>query len=81
MRKLSVPAAPMLMAFVLGPQAEAALRQSMILSDNSPLIFIQRPIAASIVVLIIAMISFSVINRRKQRLLARTDGGATEALH
>jgi len=81
MRKLSVPAAPMLMAFVLGPQAEAALRQSMILSDNSPLIFIERPIAASIVVLIVAMVGFSIVSRRKQRLLAGAGGSATEALH
>jgi putative tricarboxylic transport membrane protein len=45
-RKFSIPAAPLLMAFVLGPQAETALRQSLILSSNSPLIFVQRPISA-----------------------------------
>jgi putative tricarboxylic transport membrane protein len=80
MRKLSVPAAPMLMAFVLGPQAEAALRQSMILSDNSLLIFVQRPISASIVALIVAMVGFSVVSRRHQRHGAQTANGATEAL-
>lgn len=60
-RKLAIPAAPLLMAFVLGPQAETALRQSLILSGNSPLIFVQRPIAAAVlgcaaIVAIIAVI-------------------------
>lgn len=67
LRKLSVPAAPLLMAFVLGPQAESAVRQSLVLSDNSPLIFVERPIAATIVVLIVAMVTFSVVSRRRQR--------------
>ena len=44
-RKLSIPPTPLLMAFVLGPQAENAIRQSLILSDNSLLIFVERPIS------------------------------------
>jgi len=67
LRKLSVPAAPMLMAFVLGPQAESAVRQSLMLSDNSPMIFLERPIALGIVVLIVVMVATSIISRRRQR--------------
>ncbi|WP_051342762.1 tripartite tricarboxylate transporter permease [Pseudonocardia spinosispora] len=48
MRKLGVPSAPMLMAFVLGPLAENAVRQSLVLSRDNPLIFVQRPISAVI---------------------------------
>lgn len=39
MRKVDIPAAPMVLAFVLGPLAERALRQSMVMSDGSLLIF------------------------------------------
>jgi putative tricarboxylic transport membrane protein len=46
--KLGMPAAPLLMAFVLGPMAENAVRQSLVLSDNDPLIFLERPISATI---------------------------------
>jgi putative tricarboxylic transport membrane protein len=46
--KFGVPAAPLLMAFVLGPMAENAVRQSLVLSDNNPMIFLERPISATI---------------------------------
>src|SRR5262249_31606398 len=46
--KLGVPKAPLLMAFVLGPMAENAVRQSLVLSDNDPLIFLERPISATV---------------------------------
>jgi putative tricarboxylic transport membrane protein len=46
--KFGVPSAPLLMAFVLGPMAENAFRQSLVLSDDDPLIFVQRPISATI---------------------------------
>jgi putative tricarboxylic transport membrane protein len=75
LRKLQVPAAPMLMAFVLGPQAESTVRQSMVLSSNSPLIFVERPIALGIVLVIVAMVSFSIISRRRQRQAAATLAG------
>ncbi|MET7994394.1 tripartite tricarboxylate transporter permease [Amycolatopsis sp. NPDC005232] len=66
-RKLGVPAAPMLMAFVLGPMAENAVRQSLVLSKNSPLIFVQRPIAAVILgVAVLAAIALAVTGRRRR---------------
>ena len=46
MRKLDYSAAAMTLALVLGPLAERALRQSLIISDAGVLIFFQRPIAA-----------------------------------
>ena len=42
--KFGVPSA-LLIAFVLGPMAENAVRQSLVLSDNDPLIFVERPIS------------------------------------
>lgn len=46
MKKLEVPPAPLVLAFVLGPIAENAIRQSLLLSDNSLMIYLERPISA-----------------------------------
>jgi putative tricarboxylic transport membrane protein len=46
MRKYKYEGAPMVLAFVLGPMLEYSLRQSLLLSDGSFLIFFTRPIAA-----------------------------------
>ena len=54
MKKFEFEAAPLVLAFVLGPLLETALRRSLILSDGSFLIFLQRPISA-------AFILFSVV--------------------
>jgi putative tricarboxylic transport membrane protein len=67
LRKLDVPATPMLMAFVLGPEAERTVRQSMILSNNNPLIFLQRPISAGILAATVAVVLFSIYSRLRQR--------------
>jgi putative tricarboxylic transport membrane protein len=47
-KKLQYPLAPLVLALVLGDMAESALRQSLIMSQGSPLIFLNRPIAAVI---------------------------------
>jgi putative tricarboxylic transport membrane protein len=46
MRKLGFEATPLVLAFILGPMLEQALRQSLILSRGSFAIFVTRPIAA-----------------------------------
>lgn len=66
-RKLDIPSAPMLMAFVLGPQAELTVRQSLTLSDNNPLIFVQRPIAAAILGVTVLLIGFAIVSRQRKR--------------
>lgn len=48
-RKLDYPLAPLVLALVLGDMAESALRQSLIMSQGSPLIFVTRPISAVLV--------------------------------
>jgi putative tricarboxylic transport membrane protein len=48
MRKLDYPMAPAVLAIVLGPLAEPALRQSLLISSGSFSIFFTRPFAAVI---------------------------------
>jgi len=45
MRKFGYEAAPMVLAYVLGPQMENALRQSLLISQGSFLIFFTRPVS------------------------------------
>jgi putative tricarboxylic transport membrane protein len=47
-KKLDYPIAPMVLALVLGDLAESAMRQSLVMSQGSPLIFLTRPIAGVI---------------------------------
>jgi putative tricarboxylic transport membrane protein len=46
MRKFEFPVAPLMLAFVLGPILERSLRLSLVMSQGSFFIFIQRPITA-----------------------------------
>jgi putative tricarboxylic transport membrane protein len=50
-RKLDYPLAPLVLALVLGDMAESSLRQSLIMSQGSPVIFLSSPISAVLVVL------------------------------
>ena len=55
MRKLKFPAAPVVLALVLGPMVERTLRQSLTISHGDITIFFTRPISAVLVT--IALIS------------------------
>ena len=67
MRKLDYPMAPAVLAIVLGPLAEPALRQSLLISGGSFSIFFTRPIAGSIMVIaliLLAMPAFKLLKNR-----------------
>ena len=56
MRKLNYPMAPAVLAIVLGPLAEPALRQSLLISGGSCSIFFTRPFASGISVLALILL-------------------------
>ncbi|RLA82013.1 MAG: C4-dicarboxylate ABC transporter permease, partial [Deltaproteobacteria bacterium] len=58
MRKFDYPLAPLLIAFVLGPMLENALRQALIMSDGNVGIFISRPISLGFLVLTVLTVGF-----------------------
>ncbi len=70
MRKLDYPMAPAVLAIVLGPLAEPALRQSLIGSQGDAMIFFERPISGTIMVVAIIFLVLplikTVIGRRKR---------------
>jgi putative tricarboxylic transport membrane protein len=66
-RKLKYEGAPLVMAFVLGPLLELNLRRSLIVSDDSFLIFFTRPISASILGIAFAILTLSFISKIRER--------------
>ena len=72
--KLGGEPAPMLLAFILGPLMEEYLRRAMLLSRGNPLVFVQRPISATLLALAaLAMctVSFLRLARRAKRHLSK----------
>ncbi|MEE9251074.1 MAG: tripartite tricarboxylate transporter permease [Alphaproteobacteria bacterium] len=67
MRKLDYPMAPAVLAIVLGPLAEPAMRQSLIISDGSFLIFFQRPWSALFMVLAMAMFALPLVKIAREK--------------
>jgi putative tricarboxylic transport membrane protein len=60
MRKYGFPLAPLVIGFILEPIGERAIRQSLILSGGSPLIFVTRPI--SVLFLFLALVSVFILS-------------------
>jgi putative tricarboxylic transport membrane protein len=73
MKKYDYPPAPLILAFVLGPIFENALRQSLMISQGSILIFLTRPISATFLLIGGAMLVYPLALRAlgKLRLAAK----------
>ncbi len=56
LRKLDYPLAPAVLAIVLGPIAEPALRQSLLIANGDPTVFLTRPIAGPITIIAIILL-------------------------
>jgi putative tricarboxylic transport membrane protein len=53
--------APLLLAFILGPQMEEYLRRAMLLSRGDPMVFVERPISAALLAVAAVMILIVVL--------------------
>jgi putative tricarboxylic transport membrane protein len=69
-RRLSYPLAPFVLAFILGKGIEASLRQSLLLSDSGPLIFLERPISLGIVLITLGAVGFSLWRGWRRRYVS-----------
>ena len=66
--KLGCEPAPMLLAFILGPLMEEYLRRAMLLSRGDPMVFIRRPISATLLAMsVLAMLSVLIPTFSKTR--------------
>ncbi len=63
MKKADVPAAPMLMALIMGPMLERNLYQALNLAHGNLLVFLERPISATLLAILALMTVFVAIKR------------------
>jgi putative tricarboxylic transport membrane protein len=68
LKKLSYPLAPLVLALVLGDMAEAAFRQSMLLSQGSLSIFFSNPLVGSLVTRALMMLIWPALSALKSTL-------------
>ena len=76
MKKFQYEPAPLILALVLTPMLENALRQSLIISRGNPLIFFQRPISLGFLLAAFCLLFlpiFSFIRKRRAELLKQSD--------
>lgn len=72
--KLDCEPAPLLLGFILGPMMEEYLRRAMVLSRGDPLVFVERPISATMLGLaVIGLIVVLLPSIRKKREEAFTE--------
>lgn len=76
MRVFDYPPAPLLLGFVVGPMLEDQFRRSMVLSRGNMGLFIERPISASIIVIILAILGWTIFRSIRN---ARRAANATAA--
>ena len=65
--KFGYEAAPMLLAFVLGPLLEGYMRRALQISAGDPGVFVTRPISATILVLAAALVVLAVLPSIRQK--------------
>jgi putative tricarboxylic transport membrane protein len=66
-KKTDYEGAPLVLALVLGDMFENSLRQSLMLSNGSFLVFVARPIAASFFFTAMALLIFPLIPHLRKR--------------
>ena len=78
MRKLDYPMAPMVLAIVLGPLAESSLRQSLLQSSGSMMVFFERPISGPIMGIALLLFVFPALKAVKSAVARRHAGTGEE---
>jgi putative tricarboxylic transport membrane protein len=76
MRKFDYEPAPMVLAYVLTPLLENAMRQSLILSDGSFGIFMRRPISAGCLIVAAFLLLSSLLpmlRKKRETLVAEAE--------
>ena len=71
MRKLDYPLAPAVLAIVLGPIAEPALRQSLLISNGDFTVFFTRPISGPIMIIAIILLILPALKPLKNKFLPK----------
>jgi putative tricarboxylic transport membrane protein len=78
MIKFDVPRPPLVLALVLASLMEMSLRQSLLLSFGSPMIFVERPLSAMLLVAVLAAAVLPVVGAVRARRSAKVNPSGAE---
>jgi putative tricarboxylic transport membrane protein len=67
MRRFDFPTAPVVVGMILGPLAEAQLRNAVSIGEGSAMVFLQRPMSATLLALIAAVLLLPRVYKLMQR--------------
>lgn len=67
MRRFSFPTAPVIVGMILGPLAEAQLRNAMSIGEGSAMIFLQRPMSVFLLVVVLSVLVLPRVLKRFQK--------------
>jgi len=69
MRRFDIPTAPVLVGMILGPLAEAQLRNAISIGEGSGWVFLQRPMSVTLIVIIVSVLVLPRVLPRVLRML------------
>jgi len=72
MRRFDFPTAPVIVGMILGPMAEAQMRNALSIGEGRWSVFIERPMSAALLAVVLAIL----VLPRLMKLLRRAAGGA-----
>ncbi|MDA7417524.1 tripartite tricarboxylate transporter permease [Xenophilus arseniciresistens] len=74
MRRFDFPTAPVVVGMILGPLAEAQLRNAVSIGEGSAMVFLQRPMSLALIVVVLAVLILPrLFKHLSQRKLARLE--------
>ncbi|MES1978674.1 MAG: tripartite tricarboxylate transporter permease [Pseudomonadota bacterium] len=76
MRRFDFPTAPVVVGMILGPLAEAQLRNAMSIGEGSPAVFFQRPMSIVLVIIVVAVLVLPRVAKAVSARGARVAGAA-----
>jgi putative tricarboxylic transport membrane protein len=72
MRTYGYPPAPLILGFVLGPMLEENFRRALLISRGDPMVFIERPISATVLTLVaLILLAPPLISAMRRRAVRR----------
>jgi putative tricarboxylic transport membrane protein len=66
MRRFNFPTAPVVVGMILGPLAEAQLRNAISIGEGSLMVFLQRPMSLSLLLVVLAILVVPRLLKRRR---------------